>query len=862
MKKLLFLSLIVFANTVQAKNYYISATGNNSNNGLTPGTAWQTIVKLNASSASIAAGDSILFERGDIFYGGIIVTKAGLNFGAYGIGAKPVISGLSTVAGWVNLGGNIWEAPVINVSNGVNLVMRNNVIQQVGRYPNANAANQGYLTYTAATGTSITGPALSTTSNWTGAEVAIKFVRWDIVHKKVTAHAGGVVSFASFGSTPRVGYGYFFQRDPRTLDKDGEWYHNFSTSKLRMYFSTNNPLPYNIQIATVENLIASDYGSLSITNLSFNGAGKKAIYTHGGTGIIIKNCDVTNSGGEAITASSSLNVTVDNCTTNNSLGSGIRVLNNSSGTVNLSVTNCNIDSTSLIAGMEISDGVNGGAGLLCKGGSNVNIQNNTITNSGYLGMEWQGNNVYVKYNFLSVFCVVRNDGAGIYTVEKGGSVLPVRTNRNIISNIVINGIGNNNGTPDIDEFDKHVNGLYFDLGTRTVTVDSNTVAFTFGAGHHGNNNASLTITNNLYFDNEYSFSIQRFDSANLVRNMIIKKNIFYPYKIHYRNLGLDYPTLNTKVNDIASFGTLDSNYYSTNPGVDTSLKAVTTYVNRSNYVETYHPFSYLTGTIGIEKHSVNVVNTGTLEYNASNTPKVVSFPGLSKKDVFGNVYNNSVTIPAWSSKVLIANGTGSSSNKSPVANAGSNLVVALPTNIASLTGSGTDTDGTISSYAWSKISGPSSGTIASANIATTALNNLVQGGYQFQLIVTDNNGATGKDTMQVTVNAVVNQSPVANAGINTTITLPINTTTLTGSGTDANGTISSFAWLKISGPSYGTIASAGIATTALNNLVQGGYQYQLTVTDNNGATGKDTVQVTVNAAVNQSPKANAGSDNS
>ena len=38
-----------------------------------------------------------------------------------------------------------------------------------------------------------------------------------------------------------------------------------------------------------------------------------------------------------------------------------------------------------------------------------------------------------------------------------------------------------------------------------------------------------------------------------------------------------------------------------------------------------------------------------------------------------------------------------------------------------------------------------------------------------------------------------------------------------------------------------------------SNLVQGIYQFELKVTDNNGATGLDTVQITVNAAGNLLP---------
>jgi PKD domain/Secretion system C-terminal sorting domain len=206
-------------------------------------------------------------------------------------------------------------------------------------------------------------------------------------------------------------------------------------------------------------------------------------------------------------------------------------------------------------------------------------------------------------------------------------------------------------------------------------------------------------------------------------------------------------------------------------------------------------------------------------------------------------------------------------NQAPQANAGSNQIITLPTNSVTLTGTGTDADGTVAGYAWTQVSGPSTSSIATPGQATTAVNNLIQGTYTFRLTVTDNQSATGTSTMTVTVKPAIvppaNQPPQANAGPNQIITLPVNTVTFTGTGTDPDGTVAGYSWTLVSGPAGSSIATPGQAQTAINNLVQGTYTFQLSVTDNQGATATDQVNVTVNAAAtpppaNQPPQANAG----
>lgn len=200
-------------------------------------------------------------------------------------------------------------------------------------------------------------------------------------------------------------------------------------------------------------------------------------------------------------------------------------------------------------------------------------------------------------------------------------------------------------------------------------------------------------------------------------------------------------------------------------------------------------------------------------------------------------------------------------NKLPTSNAGSAQSIKLPVNSVKLSGNGSDADGTIKSYQWTKISGPSSYNIDAPNSATINVSGLVQGVYQFKLTVTDNDGGVGTSVVQITVNAA-NIPPVATAGTNKNITLPANSTTLNGSGSDPDGTVKSYQWTKISGPSAHNIVNPNLAKTDVSGLAQGVYQFQLTVTDNDGATTLATVQVTVNAPANIPPNAIVGANKS
>jgi hypothetical protein len=187
-------------------------------------------------------------------------------------------------------------------------------------------------------------------------------------------------------------------------------------------------------------------------------------------------------------------------------------------------------------------------------------------------------------------------------------------------------------------------------------------------------------------------------------------------------------------------------------------------------------------------------------------------------------------------------------NRPPVANAGPDAIVNLPKDSILLNGSAsTDPDGTIQKWEWKKIAGPNSFQIVNGASAKTIAKNLNTGVYQFELTVTDNAGATGKDTVAITVTpaAVTNRPPVAQAGVDQVITLPISSASLDGSASyDPDNNIVAYSWTKLSGPTC-NIVSTNTVQTKVDNLLEGIYRFQLKVTDAGGLYSMDTILVSM-----------------
>src|SRR6185312_8423342 len=300
MRSFFLLLLSFFYLTAEATNYYVSASGNDANNGTSTTTPWKTLDKVN-SFTGLVPGDMVLFNRGETFYGSITINKSGISgnpitIGAYGTGANPIITGFTNVTSWTNLGSNIWESTsTVSTLPTCNMVVINGVNTGMGRYP-----NNGYLAYQSHSGSiTITSSSLnSAATNWTGATLVFRPYRWLLEIDPITAQSGNTLTYTGQGNAAIDGYGFFIQNDSRTLDTTNEWYYNPSTKKIRIY---NTTTPSNVQVSSIDELVLlSGLNWVTFDGITFEGANSNLLENRNSKNIVIQNCSLLFAGQKAI----------------------------------------------------------------------------------------------------------------------------------------------------------------------------------------------------------------------------------------------------------------------------------------------------------------------------------------------------------------------------------------------------------------------------------------------------------------------------------------------------------------------------------------------------------------------------------
>jgi len=182
---------------------------------------------------------------------------------------------------------------------------------------------------------------------------------------------------------------------------------------------------------------------------------------------------------------------------------------------------------------------------------------------------------------------------------------------------------------------------------------------------------------------------------------------------------------------------------------------------------------------------------------------------------------------------VITNPVTTVANQAPTAD----FTVAVNKQNVDFDSSSTDVDGTVVSYLWDFGDGSPNATVANVSHQFAAVDT-----YDVTLTVTDDNGATGSVTKQVTT--VANASPTA---VFTSTVDKLDVSFNAAGSSDSDGTVASYGW------DFGD-GDTGTGVSPNHTYASAGdYEVTLTVVDNQGAEG--AVTHTVTAVANVAPVA-------
>ncbi len=243
----------------------------------------------------------------------------------------------------------------------------------------------------------------------------------------------------------------------------------------------------------------------------------------------------------------------------------------------------------------------------------------------------------------------------------------------------------------------------------------------------------------------------------------------------------------------------------------------------------------------VELDGSGSTGTGTLTYNWTESSTV-----LSVQESFSHEFS----IGEHTITLTVSDGTNTATdtvtvrvNQPPIADAGDDRVI-LPDTYIKLDASGSsDPDGSIASYKWTE-DGVELSTRKSFNKIFDA------GRHEITLVVTDNDGDTGEDTLEILVNC----APIADAGPDMTVPEGTRVHFNASNSSDSDGNTMYYEW-KEDG-----VGILNLAQSFDMVLPIGTHSIMLTVTDGYGATATDRVAIEVTAVDQKPPIADAGSD--
>lgn len=533
MRLLKFLTIILlFTLPLSARNYYFSAQGNDANKGTKPTQAMRSIEGL--ATLNLKAGDSVLFRRGDTFYGQIVVKNSGkankpIVYSAYGQGNQPILSGAVVMNNWAEYKNGAFT---VSIEKPVYQVYSDNKQQINARYPNVGLLRMdgGFGNKTAFVNNDLT----QKDGYWEKATIRYRTCDWEIKTSMVTEYKNQAITIRdSSTNTLAKGWGYYFDNKFEELDTISEWFYNPMQKKLYYIPEHKNISQHLIEASVFEKGFTLQKGvnHVTIDGLDIRKFEEAGIYGAGDNQFITLSNNqisyVNKIGIEFIQQSK--NCVINNNTINSINGLGIRATE----PVDMKITGNSITEIGNIMGYGIS-GVNGMIGIAIVSieeaksptsniARNNLIANNRVENIGYVGIRMDGANSIMENNYINNCMIQLSDGAAIYCWAKSENY----TYNNIIRNNIVENIkGNNIGTP--SESNPIALGIYVDNRCYNIRVEGNTVLNSTGSGIHVNCNAyDNLIKSNLIYNCTSGLSVAEWSYPNSTYNNVFEENIVF-----------------------------------------------------------------------------------------------------------------------------------------------------------------------------------------------------------------------------------------------------------------------------------------------------------------------------------------------
>jgi len=661
--KLIFsLSLVILLQvSLNAKNYYLSNSGNDLNKGNSTANAWKSIDRLNQQK--LEPGDSVLFKRGDVFIGEIQVNYSGninkpIVYSAFGVGSNPIISGAILLQDWELQKNGLIKSDCQKTAFNVYC---NNRQQILARYP-----NQGYLKIDGGKNSksSFYDNELSQENNyWVGANIRFKAYDWEWRTSVVKDFTNRTITISESSSNQlNAGWGYYFDNKFEQLDTIGEWFYDKDVQKLYYYPDPKKVEGISLKATVYENgfRLKKHTHHIDIKNITIEMFHRNGIIADGNNqSINISKNKISQISQTGILFNDhSSDCLIDGNLITHINGRGIFALEPQS----MKITNNYVSSIGFIPGYGIS-GVNGMLGIAIgnkeemKKGVSTIAQNNTISfnrvdSTGYGGIRMDGANSILENNEISNSMFYLSDGSAIYCWATSENY----TFNNIIRNNVIHDVyGNKEATPSMKGV--AANGIYIDNNCYEIKVEGNQIFNISGSGVHINSDAyNNSVTNNTIYNCGTGLSIAEWSKPKATYGNIISENVVFcktPDQNGAELMNWLLPYTNT-------MGVLSKNTY---------YNFFEKYYFQQSYlsedkdekINIKYNFEGWQKKLGNDKDGIAYqlnsklagFSNSNIYFNAGNTNKTINFENSEMFDLEGKMINTFELLP-FSSKIILS----------------------------------------------------------------------------------------------------------------------------------------------------------------------------------------------------------------